>query len=371
MVPRIFISSTFYDLKFIREDLSNFVRAHDFEPIMFEDGDIGYTPGKALDVSCYDTMKSADMVILIIGGEYGSPATGEEKDDFKEYMSVTRKEFRAAAEAGIPIFVFIESNVYSEYGVYEVNLESIEENGVKIEFKATKNINIFRFIKEIRSVSDRPIQEFSRSGEIKSFLSKQWSDMFKSYLVLLRQKQENTYLHNSVSEMESLIKQMSIMLDAVGRKVIGEEDNTQYNTVLKQQNEVRSKRVANLICDGIKVIPPKEKRRDENVRTIIEVIKNIPISDIQKSSDDAEKTIVFDYVASQLIKYLDERGYLLRSIKATFVDALSEIVDSLENKDIEILTKTRLCTTSYYRKVFVGWQGVEVLNVSEQQENYD
>ena len=46
MKPRIFISSTFYDLKYVREDISNFVKAHDFEPIMFEDGDIGYTPAR-------------------------------------------------------------------------------------------------------------------------------------------------------------------------------------------------------------------------------------------------------------------------------------------------------------------------------------
>ena len=88
MKPRVFVSSTFYDLKYMRDDLANFIRAHDFEPIMFEDGDIGYTPGKNLDESCYDTMRNADMVILIIGGNYGSPASGETKDDFKESKRV-------------------------------------------------------------------------------------------------------------------------------------------------------------------------------------------------------------------------------------------------------------------------------------------
>ena len=94
MKPRIFVSSTFYDLKYVREDLSNFIKAHDFEPIMFEDGDIGYTPGQALDGACYETMHSADMVLLIIGGNYGSPAEGEVKDEFKEYISITRNEFK-------------------------------------------------------------------------------------------------------------------------------------------------------------------------------------------------------------------------------------------------------------------------------------
>ena len=29
MKPRVFVSSTFYDLKYIREDLANFIQAHD------------------------------------------------------------------------------------------------------------------------------------------------------------------------------------------------------------------------------------------------------------------------------------------------------------------------------------------------------
>lgn len=86
MKPRIFISSTFYDLKYIREHLANFVRSYGYEPILFEDGDIGYTPRKTLDSSCYESMRNSDMVILIIGGEYGSAASGENKDDFKEYI---------------------------------------------------------------------------------------------------------------------------------------------------------------------------------------------------------------------------------------------------------------------------------------------
>ena len=142
MKPRIFVSSTFYDLKYIREDLSNFIKAHDFEPILFEDGDIGYTPGKPLDKSCYDTMRSSDMVILVIGGLYGSPATDEEQSPFQEYMSVTRNEFRTAVNEGIPVFVFIDTKVYSEYAVYELNMKAIEERNSMIKFSATKDINI-------------------------------------------------------------------------------------------------------------------------------------------------------------------------------------------------------------------------------------
>lgn len=106
MIPRIFVSSTFYDLRFVREDLANFIRNYNFEPILFEHGDVGYIYGENLDISCYKEMQNADMVVLIIGGRYGSPASGEE--EFEEYLSVTRKEFNTAVKENIPIYAFVE-----------------------------------------------------------------------------------------------------------------------------------------------------------------------------------------------------------------------------------------------------------------------
>ena len=106
------------------------------------------------------------MVILIIGGNYGSPASGETKDDFKEYLSVTRNEFKTAVEESIPIFVFIDASVYAEYGIYEENIKAIEENRCSIKFRATKDINVFRFIRDIKSIGNISITEFKKSGEI-------------------------------------------------------------------------------------------------------------------------------------------------------------------------------------------------------------
>ena len=235
MKPRIFISSTFYDLKYIREDLANFVRAYDYEPVLFEDGDIGYTPGRNLDTSCYESMRNSDMVILIIGGEYGSAASGGKKDDFKEYMSITRNEFRTAVEAGIPIFVMIDKKVMAEYGVYEANYDSIEKEKYGMKFPTTKNINVFRFIKEIKGIVTLPIQEFERSSDIKGFISKQWADMFKNYLSYLRNEKENRKIESSVNEMKILIQKMNIMLDSVGKNVLSKENPEAYKSVVDQQ----------------------------------------------------------------------------------------------------------------------------------------
>ena len=264
MKPRIFVSSTFYDLKYIREDLSNFIKAHDFEPILFEDGDIGYTPGKPLDKSCYDTMRSSDMVILVIGGLYGSPATDEEQSPFQEYMSVTRNEFRTAVNEGIPVFVFIDTKVYSEYAVYELNMKAIEERNSMIKFSATKDINIFRFIREIKNIGNISITEFSKLTQIKDFLSKQWSDMFKKYLEILKEDRSNHEIKSAVSEMNVLVQKMNLMLDSVGKKILDADDSGEYESVLNKQNiiEASEKIVRGFDLCEISWIDSEEERKN-------------------------------------------------------------------------------------------------------------
>ena len=246
MVPQIFISSTFYDLKYAREDLGNFIRSYGFEPILFENGDIGYIPGQELDFSCYKTMIASDMAILIVGGRYGSPATGEtDKDSFKEYLSVTHKEFDTAVKSNIPVYVFIEANVESEYWLYKKNKEKIENNGIHLDFNAVDNINVFRFIESIRLFPKIPIKTFMEIGEIKSFLRKQWADMFKNYLI--ERKNENPVhdLEKSIDQMYLTIQTMEIMLQNVGEKIIGRNATELKNVLDKQHIENVAGKIAN------------------------------------------------------------------------------------------------------------------------------
>ena len=42
--PRVFVSSTYYDLKHLRSSLENFVESLGFEPVLSEKGDIAYAP---------------------------------------------------------------------------------------------------------------------------------------------------------------------------------------------------------------------------------------------------------------------------------------------------------------------------------------
>jgi hypothetical protein len=253
MKPRVFVSSTFYDLKYVREDISNFIKSHDFEPIMFEDGDIGYTPGKPLDKSCYDTMKNSDMVILIIGGNYGSPSTEQNETintEFDDYISITRQEFKTAVEEGIPIFVFIESSVYVEYNVFELNKKEIETIS-SLKFSATKNINVFSFINEIRSIGNIAITDFKKPSQIKEFLGKQWSDMFKSYLKKLREDEDFKKTHDSIDELRSAIGEVQILVNSLFEKAFNTQVEIEYDSIKNQQRNIRAQSIAKSILNNV------------------------------------------------------------------------------------------------------------------------
>lgn len=65
MKPRIFVSSTYYDLKHIRNNVERFVNQYGFEPVLFESGNVFFEHDKDLDISCYNEVKLCHMMVLI------------------------------------------------------------------------------------------------------------------------------------------------------------------------------------------------------------------------------------------------------------------------------------------------------------------
>jgi len=70
--PRVFISSTFYDLKQVRADLNMFIDSLGYDTIRNEEGDIPYGKDEGLEEYCYKEIKSIDILVSIIGGRFGS-----------------------------------------------------------------------------------------------------------------------------------------------------------------------------------------------------------------------------------------------------------------------------------------------------------
>lgn len=252
MGPKVFISSTYYDLKYIREELDQFVKQYRFETILFENGDIGYEPGKALDESCYHYISKSDMVILIIGGLYGSPATGETPDEFKEYLSITRKEFQAANKANIPIYAFIDKSIHTEYLVYKQNYDDIENQKKVIKFYSTKDINVFRFIHLIKGYQNVVINSFQKVSDIKEYLANQWAGYFLNYLELRRESKKNQEIENNLDTLKQYINDINIMVDKMGKKLLStEQDDSEYQDVKSQQT---ISNIKNIITNSFKII---------------------------------------------------------------------------------------------------------------------
>ena len=219
MNPRVFISSTFYDLKYAREDLGAFIRSFGFEDIRSESGNIGYTPGKPLDESCYSAMRESDMAVLIVGGRYGSPVFDEEptSDAFAKFTSITCREFRTAVDNKIPIFVFIEESVNNEYQFYKKNKQIIEGRTINLDFSSVDSVNIFRFIESIKSIPTISIFGFKKVSDIKDTLKNQWADLFRKFLQSL--KQQTVVIREvepTISQVYNELQEMKVMLQKIG-----------------------------------------------------------------------------------------------------------------------------------------------------------
>src|SRR5262245_37239710 len=107
--PRVFVSSTYYDLKHLRSSLENFVSSLGFDPILSEKGRIAYAPDVPLDESCYREATSADIFVLVVGGRYGSEASARKsnvtKQFYDRYNSITRGEYQSAIDRRVPVYV--------------------------------------------------------------------------------------------------------------------------------------------------------------------------------------------------------------------------------------------------------------------------
>ena len=345
MKPRVFISSTFYDLRYIREDLSNFVKDHDFEPVLFEEGDIGYTPGKPLDESCYESMRRSDMVILIIGGSYGSPATGEKADEFKEYLSVTRKEFSTAVNEGIPLYSFVEATVLHEYKLYDKNLNRIEEEHIDFEFNAA--LNVFRFIKEIYSLGNITVTEFSKPAEIKDFLSKQWSDMFKNYLYILRENNKDDKLVDTVGELKTLVKQMNVMLDKVGSRVLQKDDSDEYKDVIQLQQVISTadKIAKSISIDGWQITDSRETR--------INNIDNL-LNSFKEATKSNAWILLYGYDGLDVklfFRFFRDKKLIIQAISEDFAVHADELDPVLNNANAMALLRDELINDENYRQL--------------------
>lgn len=169
--PRIFVSSTFYDLRQIRIDLDRFIREMGYEGVLNEFGNIPYGKDDKLEDYCYKEISSIDILVSIIGGRYGSQSTHDEN-------SISQIELRTALELNKQVYIFIEKNVYAEYQTYLLN-----KDNEKTKYRFVDNTKIYDFINIIENLqSNNNIHGFESSSDIINYLKDQWAGLFQRFL---------------------------------------------------------------------------------------------------------------------------------------------------------------------------------------------
>lgn len=244
--PRIFVSSTYYDLKYVRERLERFIKSYCFDPILFESDDVFFDPSNRLDESCYKEIENCHMMILIVGGRYGSLAS-EQRDKYElQYVSITRKEYETARNKGIPVMVFVENNVYTEYKTYLANKKNIPQ-GFKYAF--VDDVRVFEFISILEQGA---IKVFGKIDEIEHYISHQIAGMLLSYLKLLQDNKSNTDVKNAVDEIKVVSQSMQEMINSIAEQIfIG--DQNKYKDLIRKQNESLIDFFLELVDQNIKI----------------------------------------------------------------------------------------------------------------------
>jgi len=174
--PRIFLSSTYYDLRHLRGELEVFIREMGFEPVLNERGHIPYGSKKRLEDECYDEVELGDMLVSIVGGRYGSSSA-------KEPHSISQVELKTAIKSGKQVYIFIEKGVHAEYGTWNANKTPDGLVDPNIKWRHVDNPKIFEFIDEILALpNNNQYAPFEMGRDITIYLKEQWAGLFQRFL---------------------------------------------------------------------------------------------------------------------------------------------------------------------------------------------
>jgi hypothetical protein len=215
--PRVFISSTFFDLKQVRADIDRFIKEVGYEPVRNEAGNIPYGKDEKLEEYCYKEISDIDILIGIIGGRYGS------ESQYEPY-SISQIEIKTAIEQQKQVYLFIEKNVLAEYQTYLINKEN-----KTIKFKFVDNSKIYAFIQEVELLpKNNVIQGFETAQEIVNYLKEQWAGLFRDLIIQHAQKKQIETLSSKVNELSEVSTTLKRYLEEVLQASNLQKSNVQH-----------------------------------------------------------------------------------------------------------------------------------------------
>jgi hypothetical protein len=225
--PRVFVSSTYYDLRHIRDRLETFIESFGYEAVLFESGDIPFRHDAPLDESCYSEIRNCHILVLIVGNRYGSAASTDNvpndkrEDAYQFYNSITKNEYLAARERDIPIFVFVEKNVLAEFRTYKLNRANKD-----IRYAHVDSPNVFLLLEDI--VAQRTnnfVRDFERFDDISEWLRDQWAGLFADQLSRRQSEAHIKGLSAQVAELAQVTNVLQKYNESIIRKLQPKESS--------------------------------------------------------------------------------------------------------------------------------------------------
>ncbi|HVD40830.1 MAG TPA: DUF4062 domain-containing protein [Solirubrobacterales bacterium] len=210
--PSVFISSTFYDLRYIRENLRYFVRSLGYNPILSERGTIFFDPHRTAAQAAVAEVPNCQMFVLIIGGRYGT--------DFDADQSVTNAEYQEAVRQKVPVFALVERGTFADFEVWRANQEKAFDTS-EIAFPNADDARIFTFIEEVRSQStNNALVPFADFEDIETYLRQQWAGLLHSFLTQMR---EESKVSETLGGLERISRRVEVLSTQILESVGNEE----------------------------------------------------------------------------------------------------------------------------------------------------
>lgn len=200
--PRIFVSSTYYDLKHIRADVERFVKEQGYEAILNEKGHIPYGNKERLEEYCYKEIERCDILVSVIGGRFGSESRSEN-------YSISNLELKTAIEKGRQVYIFIENAVLAEYKTYEAN-----KHNENITYTAVDDVRVYEFLEEVFSLPiNNQVKGFDTVQAINTYLKEQWSGLFQRLLSESARQKEVNLIEDLKNTSKTLNQLVNYLID--------------------------------------------------------------------------------------------------------------------------------------------------------------
>jgi hypothetical protein len=267
--PRVFVSSTYYDLRHIRKGVEDFIASLGFDSVLFESGSIPFSHDRSLDESCYKEIATCHILVLIVGGRYGSatsdgttkPAIEELEKHYQYYNSITAQEFKTSIAEDIPVYIFVDKGVLAEYQTYKGNRDN-----TSIRYAHVDSVNVFRLLEAIYALErNNLVRGFENLDDITTWLRDQWAGLFADYL---KTRSAVASLQTLERQLESLENITGVLKD-YSEKIIEGVSPDKYSAIKQTLDEkLRSKNAITALegsrlgghllrehgCDPLKII---------------------------------------------------------------------------------------------------------------------